>query len=159
MSATRSNNVSSRTSATQVGFFRLESACSVVEYRKQSIIQNERCKKANHYEPAMYELLKVLRQVHDRMYGNLRKQSRSGSRGTIFKHRDVACHCDGGNHGKNTTVKQAVYLAIRLSPGTIEKIGEIAKMSFAEIILNFSELNSRKLKSTEAVLSAYDCRL
>ena len=65
--------------------FGLKPGLPIEDYRKLSIVQNKRFKQANHCKPTMYELLKGLRQFHDRMYENLRKQSRIGSRGIILK--------------------------------------------------------------------------
>lgn len=129
----------------------------IEEYEKLARVQNERCKQANHYEPTMFDLLKRLRQIHDRMLADLRKETRREEVTVI--HRDVACAYDGGDHDTNTTIKQAVSIALRLSPRAIDTLGTIMSDSCAEVILNCSDINTRQLTSTDDILSAYDCRL
>lgn len=129
------------------------------EYRKLAVVQNERNKQAYHYETTLYEMLLSLRRIHDNLYAARLKVSRTGSRGVAVHHRDVAHLYDGGDHDRNTTVRQAVTVATRLSRRTINAIGEIANLSCPDIILANGDLNRHKLKSTSSVLSHYDCRL
>lgn len=133
--------------------FVVRAGLPVEEYRKLAVVQNERCRQANHYEPTMFELLNGLRKVYDSMLFGTSKSK------VKFTHRDVAFNYDGGNHDKNTTVKQAVSLAIRLSKRTLDVIGIVSNMACQEMILNNSSLNSRKLTCTNEVLRTYDCRL
>lgn len=127
------------------------------EYRKLAVVQNERSKHANHYESTMFELLKGLRCRHDELYNAAVKDSRRNS--VSVTHRDVACAYDGGDHEKNTTIRQAVSVAIPICPRSIDAIGEVVNESCAEIIVNCNSLNTRNLTSTDDVLAAYDCRL
>ena len=129
------------------------------DYRKLAVVHNERNKHIYHFEPTLYEMLRSLRTIHDKMYQEQLKKSRVGARGVTILHRDVAIQYDGGKHERNTTVRQAVSVASRLSVETIEAIGKVANMVCADIILSNSDLNAYKLTSRASVLSSYDCRL
>ena len=139
--------------------FCVRQGLNISEYRKLSVVQNERNKQIYHYEPTLYELLKSLRLIHDELYNQHLKSSRRGSRGVSIHHRDVAHRYDGGDHNRNTTVRQAVSVATRLSKRTIDAIGIVANMSCVDIILANTELNKHMLTSTSSILSHYDCRL
>lgn len=126
-------------------------------YRKLSIVQNERNKQIYHYEPTLFDTLHTLRTIYDDLFKQRQKVSSSGT--ILIHHRDVAHEYDGGDHSRNTTIRQAVSVATRLSMKAIEAIGEVAEMNCVDIILSNNALNKHSLKSTSSVLSQYDCRL
>ena len=74
-------------------------------------------------------------------------------------HKEVACMYDEGEHDKNNTIKQAVSVATRLSPRTIEAIGLVVNKTYTDIILNSVDWNTHNLKSTDSILSRSDCRI
>ena len=74
-------------------------------------------------------------------------------------HRDVAHLYDGGDHDRNTTVRQAVSVATRLSLQTLDAIDAMSNMSCEDIILANSDLNHRNVKNVSLVMSTQDCRL
>lgn len=129
------------------------------EYRKLAIVQNERNKQMYHYESTLFDTLHTLRSIYEDLYDERLKASRRGARGVSIHHRDVAHKYDGGDHTRNTTVRQAVSVATRLSMKTINAIGEVLNMNCADIILNSSKLNSDNLTSSSSVMEQYDCRL
>ena len=129
------------------------------EYRKLSVVQNERNKQVYHFETTLFDLLTNLRRIHDQLLSKRRKDSRNGGRGVNVFHKDVAEMYDGGCHNKNTTVRQAVTVASRLSINTIKAIGDVANTTCPGIILNNGKLNRQKLTSAESILEQYDCRL
>lgn len=129
------------------------------EYRKLAIVQNERNKAMYHYEPTLFDTLTTLRDIYDDLHAKRLKVSRTGKRGVSIHHRDVAFMYDGGDHSRNTTVRQAVSVAARLSRRTIEAIGFVANMSCVDLILSNSRLNEHSLTSSDSVMSRYDCRV
>ncbi len=129
------------------------------EYRKLAVVQNERNKQLYHYETTLPDMLISLRNIYDDLYTSRLKASRTGKKGVSVHHRDVAHIYDGGDHEKNTTVRQAVSVATRLTRATIEAISTIASMTCEDIILSSAELNKDNLKSVSLVMSTYDCRL
>ena len=71
------------------------------------MVQNERNKQFYHYEVTLADMLKNLRLIHDSLFEARLKESRRGKKGVSVHHRDVAHLYDGGDHDKNTTVRQA----------------------------------------------------
>lgn len=129
------------------------------EYRKLAVVQNERNRQAYHYEPTLSGMLKGLRRIYDNLFDARVKTSRTGRRGVSVHHRDVAHVYDGGDHDRNTTVRQAVSVATRLSLETLDAIDEMSNLTCEDIILANSELNDRNAKTVKSVMSTYDCRL
>ncbi len=129
------------------------------EYRKLARIQNERNKTVYHFESTVYDLLHGLRLEYNLLYDAACKNSRTGKRGVKINHRSVAHNYDGGDHYKSTYVKQAVTVASRLAPETINAIGQVCNMECPDIILTNSSLNRKDLKSVEEIVSQSDCRL
>lgn len=127
----------------------------LAEYRKLAIVQNERNRQEYHFEATSFDMIRSLRTIHDELQ---KERSKASRRGTI-NHREVAQLYDGGDHTKNTTVKQAVSVATRLSLRCIDAIGTVINMSCAELILNNCKLNDLNLTSTSAILAEYDCRV
>ena len=56
-------------------------------------------------------------------------------------------------------MRQAVSVATRLSRRAIKAIGSVANMLCPDIILSNKELNKDNLKSTDSIMSKYDCRI
>ncbi len=139
--------------------FRVRHGFELGECRKLAVVQNERNQNIYHFEPTLYEMLLSLRNIYDTIYNEQLKVSRVGTRGISVLHRDVAHRYDGGEHEKNTTVRQAVSVASRLSLRTIEAIGEVANTTCPDIILNNSDFNVYNLADRDSVLAGYDCRL
>lgn len=139
--------------------FCVRQGLSLDDYRKLAVVQNERNKHVYQYESTLYDMLLSIRRIHDNIYDEYVKHSRIGARGVVVPHRVVAHKYDGGNHEKNTTVRQVVTVAARLSKGTISAIGKVVNMTCADIILQSSDLNAYKLTSRSSVMSSYDCRL
>ncbi len=129
------------------------------EYRKLAVAQNERNQQVYHYESTLYDLLRILRNTYDTLYEKQLKKCQGDTTNVQVRHKEVLQEYDGGEHSKNTTVKQAVSVASRLSLRTIEAIGSVLNCISADVILKSSELNSQKITSRTAVMSAYDCRL
>ncbi len=129
------------------------------EYRKLSRIQNERNKATYTFESTTYDLLHGLRLEYDILYEKAHRNSRTGKRGIKINHKDVAHNYDGAEHSSNTYIKQAVSVASRLSPRTIDVIGEVCNLECPDIILKSSSLNRQNLSSVDDVISHTDCRL
>ncbi len=132
---------------------------SMSEYRQLARLQNERNKATYHHETTIFELLSGLRLEYDLLYSKALKNSRTGHKGVKIKHRDVAHMFDGCDHTNNTYVKQAVSVASRISPRTIEAIGEVCNHDCSDIILKDPSLNSEGLRTLDEIISQKDCRL
>ncbi len=132
---------------------------SLADYRKLARIQNERNKDIYTYESTTYDLLHGLRLEYDILYNLANKKSRTGRRGVKINHKDVAHNYDGADHSSNTYIKQAVSVSSRLSPRTIEAIGEVCNLECPDIILKSPSLNRQNLGSVDDVISHTDCRL
>ena len=132
-----------RWESTKWKVFCVRPGLDLTEYRKLAVVQNERNKQMYHFEPTFYDMLQSLRSIYDKLHRDRLKTSRLGSRGVFIHHRDVAHNYDGGDHNKNTTVRQAVSVATRLSMKTIAAIGSVANMNCVDIILSNSRLNEQ----------------
>lgn len=139
----------------------------ISEYRMLSIVQNERNKQVYHYESTLYDVLRRLRDIYNELYAKEAKADRrrkpkadSDSKKVInISNRAVARMYDGGKHDKNTTIRQAVSIATRLSERTIEAIGSVFNKTCPELILKNKDLNAHQLSSTDSIMAKYDCRL
>ncbi len=129
------------------------------DYRKLARIQNERNKTIYHFESTIFDLLNGLRLEYNILYDAAFKSSRTGKRGVKINHRQVAERYDGGDHSNNTYIKQAVTVASRLAPDTIQEIGDVCNMECPDIILKNVSLNKKDLKTTEEIIDHNDCRL
>lgn len=132
---------------------------SIEQYRQLARVQNERTKSSYNYECTVHDLLRGLRLEYDALYEDQLKKSRLGARSVKVTRRAVAERYDGGDHASNTTIKQAVTLASRLSWKTIEVLGEIINLDCSDVISSSPELNIHSLSSRQALFSQQDCRL
>jgi len=132
---------------------------SLNEYRQLARIHNERNKPLYHFESTIYDLLHGLRLEYDALYEKELKSCRLEKKKVKIHHRAVACNYDGGEHTSNTYVKQAVSVASRLAPNTIEAIGEVCNMECPDIILRTPSMNKSDLRSVDQIISNSDCRL
>ncbi len=131
----------------------------IEEYRQLARIENERNKQFYHYECTVYDLLRGLRLEYDFLYEEALKKSRTGKRGAKVNHRDVAQRYDGGDHINNTSVKQAVTVASRISKETVETIGKICNKECADIMIKDPKYNKYNFKMVDDILAVEDCRL
>ncbi len=129
------------------------------EYRQLARVENERNKQLYHYDTTIYDLLRGLRLEFDFLQAQALKKSRTGKRGAKVNHRDVARRYDGGHHINNTSVKQAVTVASRLSQKTIDTIGIVCNKECADVMLKDPKYNKHNFKSENEILAIEDCRL
>ena len=102
--------------------------------RRFARVQNEGSKAFYQFECTIYDLLSGLRLDYDELYQKKLKESRTGERGVNVTHREVAHSYDGGSHLHNSSVKQAVSVASRLSIDTIEAIGKVVNSDCPDMI-------------------------
>ena len=133
--------------------------CTINDLRRLARIQNERSKAKYQFECTVFDLLNGLRQEYEELYKSRMKLSRTGERGVHITHREVAHEYDGGEHAHNTSVKQAVSVAIRLSKKAIEAIGNVVNTDCSDIIFHSPSLNKENHQSKKDVLDNHDCRL
>ena len=134
---------------------------SVDQYTQLARVQNERNKKGYTYECTVHDLLRGLRKEYDKLIAEFAKTCATGERGARSKvtHKDVAEMYDGGDHWKQTPVRQAVTVAARITWDSIEAIGTVVNTTCADVIVHSTELNVYSLKSQDEVLANQDCRL
>ena len=137
----------------------LQPSCSLNDLRRFARIQNERSKAHYHFECTLYDLLNGLRQEYDELYAARKKVSRTGKKGINITHREVAHAYDGGEHANNTSVKQAVSVAIRVSKKAIEAIGEVINTDCSDMIFHSAALNHENHRTKNEVVRNQDCRL
>lgn len=129
------------------------------EYEKLAIVQNERNRETYHFETTSYDMLRRLRAIYDKLFDERSKLVQNEKQKVLIHHRDVAHKYDGGDHDRNTTVRQAVSVAVRLSAKTIKAIGYVSNMTCPDIILTNGSLNKHNIKSKASAMRHYDCRL
>lgn len=76
-----------------------------------------------------------------------------------MKHKDVAYRYDGDEHRINTTVKQAVSVAVGLSMKTIKSVASVFNTENVDIILRSSNLNSYSFKPERDKMEHEGCHL
>ena len=131
------------------------------QYTQLARVQNERMKKGYSYDCTIYDLIRGLRNEYDKLIKEVAKTCPTGERGarSKVKHKDVAEKYDGGDHSTNTSIKQAVTVASRISLDSIRALGTVVNTTCADVIVENSDLNVYSLKSQAEVLANQDCRL
>ncbi len=132
---------------------------SMAEYRQLARVQNEKNKAFYIHESTIFDLLKGLRLEYDELFRKALKNSRTGVRGAKINYKVVAERYDGGDHTKNTYIRQAVSVAVRISEKTIDAIGTVCNEDCAELILCDEKMNNSNLKTVDEVYSREDSRL
>lgn len=135
----------------------LQHTPSVSDLRRLARIVNERNKPTYSFDVTIFDLLHGLRMEYDILVKERRKESQRSS--NIINTRDVAQAYDGGDHSKNTSIRQAAGIAIKLHPRTIDAIGEVVNTSCADVIVKSKDLNILSLQTEEDVMAHEDCRL
>ena len=133
---------------------------SMMEYRQLARVQNERNKSQYSLHCTIFDLLHGLRMEYDLLYAEALKASRTGGRGVKVSHRLVAQRYDGAEHKTNTTIRQAVGVASRLSRRTIRTIGDVCNQDCSTGIsdqLGSSEDTDTISKDNQ--MDSTDCRL
>ena len=132
---------------------------SLTEYRQLARVQNEKNKALFIHETTIYDLINGLRKEYDELSRIALKNSRTGARGAKVNYKHVAERYDGGDHSKNTYIRQVVTVAARLHLRTIDTIGKVVNEDCAEIVLCDKELNRSDMKTVEDVYCQKDSRL
>lgn len=107
----------------------------------------------------MLGLLRGLQRGFDGLETEAIKISRLGRVGPTVMHSDLARAYDGIEHSHNTSVKQNVSIASRLSRLTIEAIGTVTNIDFSHGAAHSTDLNENQFETTKKEKAHKFCSL